>query len=80
MYTQQTPDHTKATFPPHLEIDFPLESGATLNILNNDTWNGIKEYCKLQLKASRFFLSVANNSKHFTENSQEHFYTHFSCI
>ena len=48
--------------PPHLEIDFLLDSGATLNILNNDTWNDIKEYHKLQLKASTFVLSAANNS------------------
>ena len=33
-----------------------------LNILNNDTWNEIKEFHKLQLKASTFVLSAANNS------------------
>ena len=39
--TQQTLDHTKSTSPPHLEIDFLLDSGASLNILYNDTWNEI---------------------------------------
>ena len=27
---------------PILEIDFLLDSGATLNLLNEDTWNEIK--------------------------------------
>ena len=59
IYTQQTPDHTKTISPPHLEID----SGASLNVLKNDTWNKIKEYHKSQLKASPFVLSAANNSR-----------------
>ena len=63
IYTQQTLDHKKTISPPHLEIDFVLDSGATLNILNTDTWNEIKEYHKLQLKASIFVLSAANNCK-----------------
>ena len=63
MYTPQTPEPKKTISPPHLEIDFLLNSGATFNILNNDTWNEIKEYHKLQLKASTFVLSAANNSK-----------------
>ena len=63
IYTQHTPDHTKKISPPHLEIDFLLDSGATLNILNNDTWNKIKEYHSLRLKASTFVLSAANNTK-----------------
>ena len=63
MYIPQTTDPEKTISPPHLEIDFLLDSGATLNILNNDTWNEIKEYHKLQLKASTFVLSAANNSK-----------------
>ena len=46
IYTQQTPDHTKTVPPPHLEIDFLLDSGATFIVLNNDTWNEIKEYQK----------------------------------
>ena len=44
IYIQQTPDHTKTIWPPHLEIDFLFDSGASLNVLNNDTWNEIKEY------------------------------------
>ena len=63
MYTPQTPDPKRTISPPHLEIDFLLDSGATLNILNNETWNEIKEYHKLQLKASTFVLSAANNLK-----------------
>ena len=34
-----------------------------LNVLNNENWNEIKEYHKLQIKASTFVLSAANNSK-----------------
>ena len=60
--TQRTLDHKKTISPPHLEIDFLLDSVATLNILNTDTWNEIKEYHKLQLRASTFVLSAANNS------------------
>ena len=63
IYTQKTPDHKKTISPPHLEIDFLLDSGATLNILTTVNRNEIKEYHKLQLKASRFVLSAANNFK-----------------
>ena len=63
IYTQKTPDHKKTISPPHLEIDFLLDSGATLNILNTDTRIEIKEYHKLRLKASTFVLSAAFNSK-----------------
>ena len=62
IFTKQTLDHTKTISPPHLEINF-LDSGATFNVLNNDTWNEIKEYHKLQSKASIFVLSAANNSR-----------------
>ena len=58
-----TLDHKKTISPQHLEIDFLLHSGATLNIMNTDIRNGIKEYHKLQLKASTFLLSAAINSK-----------------
>ena len=63
IYTQQTPDHKITISPLHLEIDFLLDSGATLNILNTDFWNEIKEYHKLQIKATTFVLSAANKSK-----------------
>ena len=63
MYTQQTPDHTKTISPPHLELEFLIDSGTTLNIFNNETWNEIKEYHKLQLKAATFVLSAANHFK-----------------
>ena len=63
IYTQQTLDHTKTISPPHLEIDFLLDFGATINVINNDTWNEIKDYHKLPLKASTFVLSAANNSR-----------------
>ena len=62
IYTKQTPDHKKTISPPHLERDFLIDSGATLNILNTDTWNQIKDYHKLQLKATTFVLSAANNT------------------
>ena len=63
VHTPQTPDPKRTISPPHLEIDFLMFSGAILNILKNDTWNEIKEYHKLQLNASTFVLSAANNSK-----------------
>ena len=62
MHTQETPDQKKTISPPHLEIDFLLDSSATLIIINTDTWNEIKEYLKLQLKATIFVLSAAKNS------------------
>ena len=66
IYTQQMLDPIirEQSLLSHLEIDFQLDSGATLNILNTDTWNEIKEHHKLQLKALLFVLSAAaNNSK-----------------
>ena len=42
IYTQQTPDHTKTVSQPQLEIDFLLDSGAILIVLNNDAWNEAK--------------------------------------
>ena len=63
IYTQQTLDHKRTISPPYLEIVFLLDSGATLYILNTDTWNEIKKYQKLHLKASTFALSAANNSQ-----------------
>ena len=62
MYTPQSPDPRRTISPPHLGIDFLLNSDATLIILNNDTWNEIKEYHQLTFKASTFVLSAANNS------------------
>ena len=70
MYTQQTPDHTRTEFPPHLEIDFELDSGATLNVLNNNTWNEINFYfefpyiefrCNVTLFILCATLNVLNN-------------------
>ena len=63
IYTPQTLDPKRTISPPHLEIDFLLDSGATLNIINNDTWNEINEYHTLKLKTSTFALSAANNTK-----------------
>ena len=60
----------KQSTQPHLEIDFLLDSGATLCTLNTDTWNEIKEYHKLQLKGSTFVLSAAKGTiklTHYTE-------------
>ena len=63
IYTPQSPNTKRTISPPHLEIDFLLDNGDTLNILNNDTWNEIKEYHQLKLKTSTFVLSAANDSK-----------------
>ena len=63
IYIQQSPDHTKTASQPLLDIDFLIDSGATFNVLNNDTWNEIKDCQKLPLKASTFVLSAAYKSK-----------------
>ena len=57
VYIQKTPDHTKTVSPPHLEIDFLLDSGATLHVINNDTWNEIKEYQKHQHLKHQYLIS-----------------------
>ena len=47
-----------------LEIDFLLDSGATLNLLNEDTWNELKHNnLHLQLSKSVRTLTAANNTK-----------------
>ena len=48
---------------PILEIDFLLDSGATLNLVNEDTWNEIK-YNNLELHLERAYktLTAANNT------------------
>ena len=43
IYTQQTPDHTRTVSPQQLEIDFVNDPSASLNVLNNVTWNEIKK-------------------------------------
>ena len=49
---------------PILEIDFLLDSGATLNLLNEDTWNELKyNNPHLQLTKSVRTLTAANNTK-----------------
>ena len=49
---------------PILEIDFLLDSGATLNLLNEDTWNELKNNIPhLQLSKSVRTLTAANNTK-----------------
>ena len=49
---------------PILEIDFLLDSGATLNLLNEDTWNELKyNNPHLQLTQSVRTLTAANNTK-----------------
>ena len=60
IYPQQAPDDIKTISPPHHENDFLIDSGATLNVLNNDTWSEIKEYHRVQLRASTFVLSAAD--------------------
>ena len=48
---------------PILEIDFLLDSGATLNLLNEDTWNEIKHNNPdIRLEQANKTLTAANNS------------------
>ena len=48
---------------PILEIDFLLDSGATLNLLNEDTWNEIKyTNPEIQLEKANKTLTAANNT------------------
>ena len=56
MYTTDIRSY-KTISPLHLELDFLLDTGATLNVLDNNTWNEIKVCNKLQLKASKHLLS-----------------------
>ena len=46
-----------------LEIDFLLDSGATLNLLNEDTWNEIKyNNPEIQLAKANKTLTAANKT------------------
>ena len=48
---------------PVLEIDFLLDSGATLNLLNEDTWNEIKyNNSDIHLERTNKTLTAANNT------------------
>ena len=48
---------------PILEIDFLLDSGATLNLLNEDTWNEIKyNNPEKQFEKANKTLTAANNT------------------
>ena len=48
---------------PILENDFLLDSGATLNLLNEDTWNEIKyNNPDIQLEKANKTLTAANNT------------------
>ena len=48
---------------PILEIDFLLDSGATLNLLNEDTWNEIKyNNPEIHLEKANKTLTAANNT------------------
>ena len=48
---------------PILEIDFLLDSGATLNLLNEDTWNEIKyNNPDIRLEQANKTLTAANNT------------------
>ena len=51
IFTQQTPDHKKTIYPPHLEKDFLLDSGATLNILITETWIGMEKITQSTAKS-----------------------------
>ena len=59
-YNKLEQDFTKQN--PILEIDFLLESGATLNLLNEDTWNEIKyNNPEIQLEKANKTVTAANN-------------------
>ena len=48
---------------PILEIDFLLDSGATLNLLNEDTWNEIKyTNPEIHLEKANKTLTAADNT------------------
>ena len=48
---------------PLLEIDFLLDSGATLNLLNEDTWNEIKyNNPEIRLEQANKTLTAENNT------------------
>ena len=38
LYTKESSDQTGTISPPHIEIDFLMDSGATLTVLNYDAW------------------------------------------
>ena len=60
-YNKLEQDFTKPK--PILEIDFLLDSGATLNLLNEDTWNEIKyNNPDAQLEKANKTLTAANNT------------------
>ena len=47
-----------------LEIDFVLDSGATLNLINEDTWNEIKyNNSGIHLEKANKTFTAANNTK-----------------
>ena len=48
---------------PILEIAFLLDSGATLNLLNEDTWNEVKyNNLEIHLEKANKTLTAANNT------------------
>ena len=48
---------------PILEVDFLLDSGATLNLLNEDTWNEIKyNNSETHIKRANKTLTASNNT------------------
>ena len=63
MYQYNKLEHDYTKQKPILEIDFLLDSGATLNLLNEDTWNEIKfKNPEIQLEKANKTLTAANNS------------------
>ena len=64
MYQYQKFEQDFAQQKPMLEIDFLLDSGATLNLLNEDTWNEIKyNNPETILDKANKTLTAANNTK-----------------
>ena len=64
MYQYSNPDQDFTTQKPILEIDFLLDSGATLNLINEDTWNEIKyNNPGIYREKANETLTEANNRK-----------------
>ena len=64
MYQCNKPEQDFTKRKPILEIDFLLDSGATLNLLNEDTWNEIKKYNnpEIHLERANKKLTAAYNT------------------
>ena len=63
MYQCNKIEHDFTKQRPILEMDFLLDPGATLNLLNGDTWNEIKyNNPDIRLEQANKTLTAANNT------------------